>query len=61
VRLRYGNRLDVTIGSSPIDQLQRPGRPGHRFWTSVAREGIALLDKAETDVPRLKKARSAHG
>lgn len=33
VRTRYGNRLDVTIGSSPIGQLQRPGRPGHRFCT----------------------------
>lgn len=61
VRVRYGNRLDVTIGPSPIDQLQRPGRPGYRFWASVAKEGIALLDRTVADEPKLKKRRSAHG
>jgi predicted nucleotidyltransferase len=61
VRVRYGNRLDVTIESSPIDQLQRPGRPGYRFWASVAKEGITLVDKAETDEPKLGKRRTARG
>jgi len=60
VRARYGNRLDVTIGSSPIDQLQRPGRPGYRLWSTVAREGIAVFDQGKSDVAQARKTRSAH-
>lgn len=58
VRLRYGNRLDITIGSSPIDRLRRTGRPGNRFWESVAREGIALFDE---DEPAVARRRRSHG
>ncbi len=61
VRLRYGNRLDVTIGASPIAQLQRAGRPGYRLWASVAREGIRILDKDEADEPTLGKKAGARG
>jgi predicted nucleotidyltransferase len=55
---RFGNRLNVTIGSVPLDQLRRPGRPGHRLWASVAREGIAVIpdDSGET---RVKRSHSA--
>ena len=52
VRVRYGNRLDVTIGSSPIDQLRRSGRAGHQVWASGAREGIALFGQDKAHVRR---------
>lgn len=60
VRARYGNRLDVTIGSSPIDQLQRPGRPGYRLWAAVAREGIAVIDQGKSGAAKARKRESAH-
>ena len=44
VRLRYGNRLDVTIGLSAINELQHSRRPGHRLWATVAREGIPVIE-----------------
>lgn len=47
VRLRFGNRLDVTIGQSVIDELQRPRRPGHRLWATVAREGIPVIESGK--------------
>lgn len=59
VRERFGNRLSVTIGSSPIDQLRRPSRPGHRFWTRVFREGIAVIDRGKSRHERTKRSRSA--
>lgn len=52
VRLRFGNRLDVTIGLSPIDELQRPRRPGHRLWATVAREGIPVVEAAKPSESR---------
>lgn len=54
VRARYGGRLDVTIGTSALDQLRRPGRPGHRLWTAVAREGISVIDETAAAVPTRK-------
>lgn len=47
VRLRFGNRLDVTIGRAAIDELQRPRRPGHRLWATVAREGIPVIESGK--------------
>lgn len=44
VRLRFGNRVDVTIGLSSIDELQRSRRLGHRLWATVAREGIPVIE-----------------
>jgi predicted nucleotidyltransferase len=60
VRARYGGRLDVTIGTSALDQLRRPGRPGHRLWTAVAREGISVIDETAGAVPtrRTRPARA---
>ena len=45
-RERFGNRLSVTIGASPISKLQRQGRPGHRLWKTIVRDGIAVLSDA---------------
>jgi len=45
VRERFGNPLNVIIGSSPIDKLRRPGRPGHRLWTRIVEKGISVLDR----------------
>lgn len=55
VRLRFGNRLDVSIGLSSIDELQRPRRPGHRLWATVAREGIPVI---EVDKPSEERRRA---
>jgi len=55
VRLRFGNRLDVSIGLSSIDELQRPRRPGHRLWATVAREGIPVV---EVDKPSEERRRA---
>jgi len=54
IRLRFGNRLDVIIGLSAIDELQRPRRPGHRLWATVAREGIQVIESG-------KPSKSGHG
>lgn len=59
VRERFGNRLNVTIGSAPIDQLRRSSRPGHRLWTSIVREGIAVIDRDKSREIRSKQSRSA--
>jgi len=58
IRDRFGNRLSVSIGSSPLGQLRSPGRPGHRLWQSVAREGIAVLPEDSGDT-RARRYRSA--
>jgi len=58
VRLRFGNRLDVSIGLSPIDELQRPRRPGHRLWATVAREGIPVIEADKPSESR-RRARAA--
>jgi predicted nucleotidyltransferase len=59
VRERFGNRLNVTIGSPSIQQLQRPSRPGHRLWTRIAREGIAVIDRDRPHEIGGKRSRSA--
>jgi predicted nucleotidyltransferase len=59
VRERFGNRLNVTLGLSPINQLRRPSRPGHRFWTRVVREGIAVIDRGKSREIATKRSRSA--
>ncbi len=48
IRERFGNRLGVTIGVSPINNLRRPGRPGHRLWTQIVQEGIAVIDREKS-------------
>jgi len=42
-RERFGNRVSVTIGASPINKLQRPSHPGHGLWKSIVREGVAVI------------------
>lgn len=59
VRERFGNRLNITIGSSSIEQLQRPSRPGHRLWTRIVREGIAVIDRHRSPEIAAKRSRSA--
>lgn len=48
IRERFGNRLGVTIGVSPINNLRRPGRPGQRLWTQIVQEGIAVIDREKS-------------
>ena len=48
VRTRFGNRLNHVVGTAPIGQLQRAGRPGHRLWAQIAEEGIPLLSDQGT-------------
>lgn len=40
---RFGNRLGVLIGTKPISELARPGRPGYRIWQQVKQDGRRLL------------------
>jgi DNA-binding transcriptional ArsR family regulator len=42
VRDRYGAHLSVIIGTAPLEQLQRPGSPGHRLWEQIGSEGIRI-------------------
>ncbi len=61
VRERFGNRLNIIIGTSPIEQLRRPGRQGHRLWTRIDQEGIAVIDReksGETKVPKRRSGRA---
>jgi len=55
VRLRFGNRLDISMGLSSIDELQHPRRPGYRLWATVAREGIPVI---EADKPSESRVRA---
>ncbi len=59
VRERFGNRLNVTIGSSSIEQLQRASRPGHRLWTRIVREGIVVIDRDRSPEIGAKRSRRA--
>jgi predicted nucleotidyltransferase len=59
VRARFGNRLNVTIGSPSIEQLQRPSRPGHRLWARIVREGIPVSDPERLPEKRRKRSRVA--
>ncbi len=60
VRERFGNRLNVIIGTSPIEQLQRPGRRGHGLWTRIDQEGIAVIDRGKSGKTEGRKRRSGH-
>jgi MarR family/Nucleotidyltransferase domain len=42
VRFRYGLWLHTVVGTAPLEELQRPGRPGHRLWKRIGAEGIPL-------------------
>jgi predicted nucleotidyltransferase len=59
VREHFGNRLNVTIGSLPIEKLRRPGRPGHRLWALIVREGIPVMDRDRSPEIRRKRSRVA--
>jgi len=48
VRGRYGNRLNLLIGTSSREQLRGPGRKGRRLWSRIAEEGVPLLGKRPT-------------
>jgi DNA-binding MarR family transcriptional regulator len=49
VRYRYGLWLHTMVGAPPLEELQRPGRPGHRLWKRIGAEGIPLdLDDARS-------------
>ncbi len=60
VRDRFGNRLNIIIGASPIDQLRRPGRHGHRLWTRIVQEGIAVIDREKSRKTEARKKRPGH-
>ncbi len=56
IRERFGNRLGVTVGVSSINNLRRPGRPGHRLWTQIVQEGIAVIDREKSaGSPRMSR------
>lgn len=40
---RFGNRLGVLIGTKPVSELARQGRPGYRVWQQVEDGGRRLL------------------
>jgi predicted nucleotidyltransferase len=40
---RFGNRVSAIVGSRPIEELSRGGRPGSRLWKAIAEEGIPLI------------------
>ena len=42
VRGRFGNRLDLTIGTAPVSELRRADRRGHRLWGTILRDGMEL-------------------
>lgn len=56
VRERFGSRLTITIGSSPIEQLRRGSRPGHRLWTQIVKEGIPVTVPDESPEREAKRA-----
>ena len=39
---RFGNRLDVTIGTRSIVAMSRQGQRQARLWRTIAREGEPL-------------------
>ena len=43
VRKRFGNRLSMIIGGSPLEQLGRPGHKGYRLWARILKEGVPLV------------------
>ncbi len=45
VRYRFGNRLSLIIGLSPVEQLGQAGRKGHRLWARILKEGIPVIEE----------------
>lgn len=43
VRLRFGNRLSLTIGAGTSAELQEPRRRGYRLWRQIMAEGIPII------------------
>ena len=44
---RFGNRIDLQIGTGPIEDLRRPGRSGYRMWQRVSKDGRRIFPKGE--------------
>jgi predicted nucleotidyltransferase len=44
---RFGNRIEVVVGSRPIAELTKPGQPSSRLWRTIARDGIRLIPHDE--------------
>lgn len=42
VRARYGNQLNVLIGSGSVEELRRRRRRGSHLWDQITRDGIDL-------------------
>jgi predicted nucleotidyltransferase/DNA-binding transcriptional ArsR family regulator len=40
---RFGNRLNVVIGTRPINELAKPRQPSYRLWRSIWTNGEQLL------------------
>ncbi len=40
---RFGNRLHWVIGTRPMVELAKAGRPGYRLWRTVALEGHRFI------------------
>ncbi len=56
VRARFGNRLNVVLGTSPVDELRAPGRPAHRLWAQIAEQGVPIIGREDrTTMPRAGK------
>ena len=46
---RFGNRVEVMIGSGSLKKLADPSSPGYRAWRAVALEGTRLFDGDAND------------
>ena len=46
---RFGNRVEMMIGSGSLKKLADPSSPGYRAWRAVALEGIRLFDGEADD------------
>ncbi len=44
---RFGNRLDVLIGTATLRQLSQPGRTGSRIWQDVTKNGRRIIPPGE--------------
>jgi predicted nucleotidyltransferase len=44
---RYGNRIDVLIGTRSIEELAQPGRSGYRVWQRVVKDGRRFMPLGE--------------
>lgn len=44
---RFGNRVNIVIGSGPIEELAKAGRPGARLWRAIAKEGTRIVPRAQ--------------